>query len=84
MEAPVTGVASQTGGGGCRREINDECKIHSCTIEFSLNIVSLAMVFILLRWILHAMFDCFVAAITVVCCFGHNFNMLKNTLPIHL
>ena len=34
--------------------------------------------------ILHAMFDCFVAAITVVCCFGHNFNMLKNTLPIHL
>ena len=59
-----------------------DSKIHSCTID--LNIVSLAMVFILLRWILHAVFDCFVAAITVVYCFGHNFNMLKNTLPIHL
>ena len=45
-------------------------------LEFSLHIVSLAMVFILLRWILPCRIILW-QPFRVVRCFRHNFNMLK-------
>ena len=45
-------------------------------LEFSLHIVSLAMVFILLRWILPCKIVLW-QPFKVACCFGHNLNMLE-------